>query len=280
LFGADWAAFLRAQLGLPAGNPVTLIDSNLSTFTPEADKVFHVGGPHPFLIHLELESDSRLGLPDRILKYNVLLTDKHQLPVRSVVMLLRKEALASDRTGVLRREHPGGLYLDFHFDVIRLWELPIDVVLAGGVGILPLITLANVDRGALPGVVQSIDARFQNEAPDRAEDLQVATQILMGMRYDETFINVVFQGVTRMKESVIYQAILREGRAEGRAEAQTESRADEARRILNLLAHQRFGEPTQAIQAALDSITDLARLERITECFLKVNSWDEMLAVP
>jgi hypothetical protein len=277
LFGADWAAFLRVQLGLPTGNPVTLIDSNLSTFTPEADKVFQVGGAQPFLIHLELESDSRLGLPDRILKYNVLLTDKHQLPVRSVVMLLRKEALASDRTGLLERGIPGcPAYLEFHYGVVKLWELAVESLLTEGVGILPLVTLAKVDRAVIPGIIRRVDERYLREAPNRVEDLRTATKILMGLRFDEAFIDIVFQEVSKMKDSVVYQAILREGRTEGI----TEGRAEEARRILNLLGNQRFGPPAQAVQAVLDSITDVGRLERMTERFLKIGSWDELLAVP
>src|SRR5437870_6351451 len=83
----DWLEYL----GLPRA-AVELIDADVSTVTAAADKVLRVLEPKPWLAHLELQSSRDRELPDRKLQYNVLLDRRHQLPVQSIVVLLRPEA--------------------------------------------------------------------------------------------------------------------------------------------------------------------------------------------
>lgn len=72
-----------------------------------------------------------------------------------------------------------------------------------------------------------------------------------------------------MKESVTYQAIIEEGEAKGRVE--------EARRLLLRQGRIRFGSPDSSSEAALAALTDLDRLERLSEQLLQVSSWKELL---
>jgi hypothetical protein len=67
----DWAAFLAAPVGIPPG-PTTVIDTDFS-ITTQADKVFWINGPEPMLMHLELESNSALGIRADLTRYRVLL---------------------------------------------------------------------------------------------------------------------------------------------------------------------------------------------------------------
>jgi hypothetical protein len=80
------------------------------------------------------------------------------------------------------------------------------------------------------------------------------------------------QGVRSMRESSAYQAILDEGRDEGRIE--------EAQEMILLQGSDKFGSPSDAITAALKTITDLERLHRMGRRVLIVSSWDELLATP
>ena len=75
-----------------------------------------------------------------------------------------------------------------------------------------------------------------------------------------------------MKESSTYQAILAEGEAKGKAE--------EARTLLIRQGTKRFGPPTTQKIAELEAISDMARLEALTERLLDVNNWDERLSSP
>jgi hypothetical protein len=81
-----------AALTLPATGSVALVDADVSTITAQADKVLRVGGPSPWLLHLELQASRDLVLPRRLLRYNVLLYGRHGLPVHTAVVLLRPES--------------------------------------------------------------------------------------------------------------------------------------------------------------------------------------------
>ncbi len=119
----DWAAYLAARVGVPFG-PVSPINTDLS-LTVQADKVFRIDGPTPGLVHLEMESSSHLGVPLRLLRYNALLHHGTELPVHSVLMLLRPRANASDLTGEYTVPGSDGQpYLRFRYHVLRVWEEP------------------------------------------------------------------------------------------------------------------------------------------------------------
>jgi predicted transposase YdaD len=119
--------------------------------------------------------------------------------------------------------------------------------------------------------------RLQREAPPQTlADLWSATYILMGLRYDRALIQRLLQGVRTMRESVTYRAILEEGEAKGRAEG----KAEEARRMLLLIARDKFGEPTAGVRAALDAVADVNRLEELAPPVNHVASWHELLGLP
>jgi hypothetical protein len=106
--------------GLPSAWPVGVINADLSTITAEADKVLRIGVPEPWLLHVELQSSCDRLLPRRLLRYNVLLDVRHDLPVRSVAVLLRPEADGPNLTGILQRQPPGeDVHLEFRYQVVR-----------------------------------------------------------------------------------------------------------------------------------------------------------------
>ena len=78
---------------------------------------------------------------------------------------------------------------------------------------------------------------------------------------------MLFQAVLNMRESVTYQAILKEGRLEG------------VRNILLRQGRDRFGEPSAEIIALLFAETDLGRLEALAIRLLHVKTWEELLGV-
>jgi hypothetical protein len=78
-----------------------------------------------------------------------------------------------------------------------------------------------------------------------------------------------------MKESVTYQAILEEGKAEGLTQGQIK----EAQKILLLQGRHRFGEPSPAAVAAVQAMTDVQQLEAWTLRLLEAASWQELLGL-
>jgi hypothetical protein len=74
-----------------------------------------------------------------------------------------------------------------------------------------------------------------------------------------------------MRESTTYQHILNEGRTEV---------VNAWHRSLLRQGRIRLGEPDVASAAALNAISDLERLERLSERLLLVTTWEELLAAP
>jgi len=103
----------------------------------------------------------------------------------------------------------------------------------------------------------------------------------MALLHPEDYPQSVFIKALRpLWRSSTYQKILEEGRAEVRAEGRAEGRVEEARRFLRRQGTRRFGKPDAHIEAALDAIADLERLEQLSDRVLEVTSWEELLAQP
>jgi predicted transposase YdaD len=270
---ADWLA----AFGLGRGWPVDVVNSDLSTVTAEADKVIRVEGVVPWLFHVELQTRYDGRLPLRLLRYNVLLSHRHGCPVHTLAVLLRPAADGPALDGVFRQGSPDGrCRLEFHYQVVRAWELDLEQLLAGGIGTLPLAPLAVRSEEQMPAVVEALMRRVDPVAATaEAKELWAASAVLAGLRFPWESIKHWFRGVAVMRESSVYEGLLQEGRAEGRVEG----RAEEARKILLKQGGIRFGHPADpASKAVLEALADLERLERLTERVLIVSSWGELLA--
>jgi predicted transposase YdaD len=272
-YAADWLTFLRPRLGLPEGTTFEPLDSDLSTVSLQADKLFRLVGPASGLIHLELQSGSEIELPDRLLVYNVLAAHRYGGPVQTVVLLLRREASASTVTGTLqRRLTDGRIYHEFRYDVVRLWELPEEELLTGPLGTLPLAALTDEAAAALPTAFTRIDERFVREAGPAVNMLRAALYVLLGLRYDRGQIDRLYERVIGMEESVTYQAILEKGEVRGRR--------TQALRIIRRLGLEKFGVPEEVIESSLAAIDDPDRLERIVDRMLHAADWADLLSTP
>ncbi len=140
---------------------------------------------------------------------------------------------------------------------------------------MPLAPLSAVAEAALPGVIRRMDERIRAEASaDEAGTLWTAADVLMGLRYPRQLVTQLLQGVHGMKESVTYQAIVEEGRAEGEVKGMLRARQDD----LLQLGRLRFGPPSIETETALRAITDPDRLSRMVGALLDVSSWEELLA--
>jgi predicted transposase YdaD len=219
LLESDPRAWLELLLGRELGD-VRILNVDLSTITTEADSVLLAAEVEPWLVHLEFQSSYDPTLPLRLQRYNILVNYRHRLPVQSMALLLCPDADGPAMTGLLQQKLPDGLiYHEFRYNVVRTWERPADEILAGGLATLPLAPLAKVKENELPTVIHAMQERLDREATkNQAETLWTSTYLLMGLKYSDELIDRLLEGVQNMEESVTYQKILREGRAEGRTE--------------------------------------------------------------
>jgi predicted transposase YdaD len=260
-------------LGLPVDGPVQPLDSEVSTVLAEVDKVLEVGGPSPWLAHIEVQTGRDPDLPARMLQYHVLLRYRDKKPVESTVVLLRPDADGPELSAGRLDLHgvTGAQTVAFWFRVVRIWERPVDELLNGGLGVLPLAPIAAVEPERLPEVIRRMGERFEHEAPPSlVGDLWAATDLLLGLRYDRDLAQHLLRGVRGMRESATYQAILEEGRVEGEARG--------ARRVLLALGTSRFGAPDVGTAAAIERLDNPDVLDRLALNVHQTSSWQELLA--
>jgi predicted transposase YdaD len=261
---ADWLPLL----GLPRRR-VTVEDTDLATVVSGAvDKVLRVHAQPEYLLHLDFQSghDSSV-LPRRLRLYNGVLDYRHDRLVLSAAVLLRPQADSPQLTGLFERRFEGQEpIMLLRYRVVRVWQLPVDQLLAGGLGTLPLAPVSDVSEARVPDVIRRMKERLGRERRGRlAKDLWAVTYVLLGLRYSDAFADLLFQEVLGMEESTTYQAIIRKGRLSG------------VRQMLLRQGRKRFGPADDATEAALNAIEDVEKLEELGERVLDVGSWQELL---
>lgn len=267
-----------ALLGCPAG-PTAVIDADIATVSGAADKVLRVSADPAYLLHLEFVSGHDApALLHKLLVRNTLLEDRHELPVRSGVVLLHPEADSPRVTGVYQRAFPGEEpYLTFRYQVVRVWQLPPEPLLTGGVALLPLAPISAVTEAELSGIIKRMQQRLSQRRAGRHVPLVWASAfILLGLRYSPALAAQLFRGVLSMKESSTYQAILEEGRTEG----QIQGAIAEAKKVLRLQGEEAFGPPDARLTGVIERLNDLAKLEDLLRRIRTAGSWQELLGQP
>ncbi len=281
---AEWARFLRVRFTDPGR--VTVIDSNISTVIAEADKVLWIAEPEPWIEHVEFQAGRDLDLPDRAHYYNTTLGRANKVPVNSTILLLRPAADGPELTGKYeRRNRNGDVYDVFHYNVLRIWEQPVEDVLTAGLPILPLAPVSKVEPERVRGVLEAISERLETEttSQDQEKILWVATKMLMGLRYSKERIEELTRGISDMilgingiEESSVYQDIFATGRDKGLIEGSVTA----VRAALLRLGRKEFGPPSETVEATINALTDLDRLNALLDRILDVPTWDDLLAPP
>jgi predicted transposase YdaD len=267
---ADWVTFL----GFPCRpDQVTVLDANVTMVNKSADKVILVSSDQPWLLHVEFQSDHELRLPRRMLSYNALLQHHHDLPVSTVVLLLRKEANASSLTGSLQVMTPLGLPWEFRYNVLRVWQIPAQQFLQGPTALVPLALIADVKRADLTKTAHDLFTRLQ-ALPERAfaDQLLALAFALCGLRYDKMTIQELMYDVEKMKEVTAFNIMHEKGMEKGEVLGELKH----ARSMLLRLGSRKFGPPNAELQTKIAAISDLPKLEELTELVLSANTWYEL----
>ena len=164
---------------------------------------------------------------------------------------------------------------------MRVWQLPPQSLLSGGLGLLPLAPISAVTEAELPDIIKQMEQRLSGRrGRKRASLVWGAAYILLGLRYSPSLAAQLFRGVLSMKESSTYQAILEEGRQEGRQEGRGEGAVAEAKKLLRVFGDRHFGPPDSRTATAIERIEDLARLEDLCTRLEAAKSWRELLGLP
>lgn len=266
---------LLGGIDAPPTVPVRLLNVDLSTVTAATDIVFGLGEPLQEVIHLDAQAGPDPEKHRDLLAYSALLHRQYRVPVHSILLLLRHEALLKSQTGSIHYEpRPGRGKMDFGYEVLRLWERPVEALLSSGLGALPLAPLCRLPEGlsleeGMRWVVTRVLERLDEAGePALVQRLFKAAFVLSTLRLDREQLRSLVKGLRIMGEHNIFEELVDEFRAEG------------VQRVLLHLGRKKCGEPDEATRLALAGITDLDRLDRLSERVLEVASWQELLQTP
>ena len=208
------------------------------------------------LLHLEFQTKADPQIPFRMLDYWV--RGKRRFPdkkMRQVVIYLKETS-----SDVVFQNKFEESTTHHEFEVIRLWEQPLANFLEF-TGMLPFAILVN--DGNKERLLQNIALKI-DKIPDQKtrQTIGSATYVLAGLVLEENIIKQILRRDI-MRESVTYQAILREGRQEGRKEGLVAI-------VLRLLTH-KFGTLPPKLHTRITRL-HIPRLESLAEAILDFQS--------
>jgi hypothetical protein len=254
-FITDFAAWLlKAQV-----REARPLNVELPGETMAVDQVFRVVlvDGRQVVLHIEFQGRrSHPPMPWRMLEYISRLAGTHRLELLSVVFYVGHGAGADD-TGRHQVQSPtGSVTLSWQYEVIRLWQMPAEDLLA--LDSPALLALVGQTQVAQPEVVfPAVVARLRQE-PDRERQRQLLTALL-ALITEEEWIHMVERALELedelMAESPFLRRIQESARTAGSLTAWQ-------RAILETLAV-RFTFPEavrDSVEQRLATITDEAQL--------------------
>jgi predicted transposase/invertase (TIGR01784 family) len=253
-------SFVNWILGVTTTDP-EILKSELSVEPIRADFVALLH-PQERILHLEfqVEAISVPPLPLRMLDYYVRLYRQYNRQVDQFVIFLKRTGSTSAYTDQLITDS-----VRYRYGVIRLWEQDPAPLLANP-ALLPLATLAQADapNSLLEQVASSLD---MIEEQEKKRDLSACAEILAGLRFNEAIIRQYLREDI-MKESVIYQGIIREGIQQGKQE--------EALSFTMRLLTRRIGMVTPQLQAQIQNLTT-SQLEELGVALLDFRDTSDLI---
>ncbi|MBC8141125.1 MAG: hypothetical protein H7Y38_06760 [Armatimonadetes bacterium] len=277
----EWSALFD----LPGNTLITELDTDISGVTLVADRLYRVETEDAaYGLHVELESGhTGSELPRRLHEYSVLAQMRHKLLFRSVAVLLTKGANSPQITGLYEQRLPDGTLVDtFHYDVVRVYNIPTEELLSAGLSVVPLAPLGAFKvkpEAELPYIIERMAARFKSEATDEDElrKLWGASWLLVSTRHSpelaERLVRGAMKSMLTMEDLPLYSYLTKKGQAKGLAEGQAKG----VRQTVLTLGATRYGEPSGEVRATLES-SDYDRLQQIAARLFAAQSWDELLA--
>ncbi|MFN7760908.1 MAG: Rpn family recombination-promoting nuclease/putative transposase [Pseudanabaena sp.] len=211
-FSADFASWIL-------GKSITLTKletSELSTEPIRADSVIFLESS-ALILHIEFQTEPNQNIPFRMADYRLRLYRKfpEKQVYQVVIYLTRSKSPLVHETIFTLKE------LNHQFNVIRLWEQPTELF-HNYSGLLPFAALSKTDNPE--ATLKQVARQIENITDQQIQsNVAASTAIISGIALNKEIIQRLLRSEI-MKESVIYQEILLEGKAEGLAEGKTKER--------------------------------------------------------
>lgn len=258
-YSTDFAAWLLGEaIAFTTINPTEL---NVEPIRADSVMLLQSSG---IILHTEFQTVGDETMPFRMADYYLRLSRKFPArDIQQVVIYLKRTS-----SDLVRQDRFVTAAMTHQFRVIRLWEQPVEVFLSTP-GLLPLAVLSRASdkESVLAQVVGELE-RITN--PREQNNLAAATSILAGLELEEQTIRRLMRSPV-MRESTMYQSILREGRAEGLEQGLIQGRAAGERAIVLKLLARKLGSLSPEVTAKVN-VLSLERLEALAEALLDFTS--------
>ncbi|MDJ0581775.1 Rpn family recombination-promoting nuclease/putative transposase [Crocosphaera sp.] len=244
------------------GKPIPLTElkpSELSLEPIRADSLIFLQS-EDLILHIEFQTQPDKAIPFRMLDYRIrgyrLYPQKEMI---QVVIYLRENSSELTQQTVFELSKTR-----HEFDVIRLWEVPTDILLQSK-GLLPFAVLGQSKNRE--NILRQISQQIE-DIPDKREksNLAASTSILAGLVLSKDIIQRLLKEDI-MKESVIYQDIEEKGKEKGRQEG-------EANLIIRQL-DRRFGQLSTDLLTQIRGLS-VENLEDLGEALLDFKSENDL----
>lgn len=256
-YSTDFAAWLLGEaIALTTINPTEL---NVEPIRADSVMLLQSRG---IILHTEFQTVGNETIPFRMADYYLRLRRKFpEKNIQQVVIYLKRTS-----SDLVRQERYVTRAMTHQFRVIRLWEQPVEVFLSNP-GLLPLAVLSRASAQVVQELEQITDPREQS-------NLAAATSILAGLELKEQTIRQLMRSPV-MRESTMYQSILREGRAEGLEQGLEEGliqgRTAGERAIVIKQLIRKLGSLSPEVTAKVN-VLSLEQLETLAEALLDFTS--------
>ena len=277
----SWLRF--AGPNIPDDCSLQVEDSDVSHISAAADAVIQVSGPIPWIAHFEFYSSREPEIEREIVGYHGALHRRWGCWINCAVLLLRSEANLPDLTGIARAVDPLDPSRQFHipYHLVRVWTLETEEFLEGGLGTLPLAVLAKgSSRKMASSVWRQVRRRIEEqcEGEGQVRTLLAATRALMGLKFDQEFVERAAKMIN-WEDSSVMQPVIQRYRAEGWVEGRVEGENEGRRAAILRMGRKRLGEPAATDLARLKAINNVDRLDRIADQLLEAESWKDVLKI-
>lgn len=262
-YSSDFAAWLLGE----SINLATINPTELNVEPIRADSVMLLRSS-AVILHTEFQTVGDETMPFRMADYYLRL--KRKFPsqtIQQVVIYLKRTS-----SNLVRQEQYVTPEMTHQFRVIRLWEEPVEMFLLAP-GLLPLAVLSSASdkESVLTQVVRELE---QIANPREQSNLVAATSILAGLELDEQTIRQLMRSPV-MRESTMYQSILREGRAEGLEQGLIQGRTVEGRELVLKLLTRKLGSLSPEVITKVSALS-LEQLENLGEALLDFTSVSDL----
>jgi predicted transposase YdaD len=217
------------------------------------------------LLHIEFQVGGKPKMAERLWEYNVLATIRNDLPVYSFVIYLKKRG-STAVSPYMREAHNGQCIHQFHFETIKLWDVPTAQLKGLGLkGLLPLLPLTR--EGKNTEVVEEVISELSAcEGEARSQLLPLACSLaslnFSSDREKDWLRRRLSMLDDLIKESWFLQEILQQGREQG-IEQERVQVLERERQVLVALVENRYASLVSLAKKKVEAISDMSVLQQL-----------------